>query len=154
MADAIDHQLKRLDHLQSIIQRLAGNSFLIKGWAITLTSAILGFALKDPASTGSLAFLAILPTLAFWELDAYYLALERGMRHLYNDGSDALRTAHYNVAANLPDPQIGPRNVCFCGWLCAAWVPSTAVLYIVLLAGACAVGFGWFTKTVHLLIAI
>ena len=36
MADAIDQQLKRLDHLQGIAQRLAGNSFLVKGWAVTL----------------------------------------------------------------------------------------------------------------------
>ncbi len=48
MTELIDQQLKRLDHLQSIVQRVAGNSFLIKGWAVTLASAILGLTLSNP----------------------------------------------------------------------------------------------------------
>jgi hypothetical protein len=36
-----------LDHAQSIIERLAGNSFSIKGWAVTFVSVFLGFGVKD-----------------------------------------------------------------------------------------------------------
>jgi len=153
--DAIDYQLKRLDHLQGIVQRLAGNSFLIKGWAITLATAILGFAVKDPGTTARLAFLAVVPTLIFWGLDAYYLAVERGMRNLYNTSGRTLATAHYNAAANnLPTADIVPESIGFCGWFCGAIVPATSTLYLVLLAALCVVGFGLFTRTVAALITV
>jgi hypothetical protein len=107
MADAIDHHLERLDHLQSIVQRLAGNSFLIKGWAVTLVSAILGFALKDAGATAQLAYLALVPILLFWGLDGYYLAAERQIRDLYNDGAAALHAvSSSSTAPALPDPRL------------------------------------------------
>lgn len=148
MPTAGDHQLKRLDHLQAIAQRLAGNSFLLKGWAITLASAILGFALKEPATTASLAYLAIVPVLTMWGLDAYFLALERSMRGLYNTGSAALRAIKYadDAAEKLPDPQIVPGAVGPCRWLCATITPATSLLYLALLLIVIAVGSGLFTE--------
>jgi hypothetical protein len=74
-------RLKRLEMIQAIITRTAQNSFAIKGWAITVCAAILALGAKD----GALPFapLAIVPTLIFWGLDAYYLSLERRYRALY-----------------------------------------------------------------------
>jgi hypothetical protein len=84
------------------------NSFLIKGWAITLASAFLGVALKDDAGPiAKVAFLAILPTLCFWLLDAYYLAAERVVRGSY--GALAGR------------PAANPRSTLNCGSVRAAW---------------------------------
>jgi hypothetical protein len=146
MADSNDLQMKRLDHLQGIIQRLAGNSFLIKGWAVTLVSAVLGFALKD-ATTSPLAYLAIVPILLFWGLDAYYLAAERNVRKLYNDGTLALQAAlapGAPAAAPLPAASIVPAKVCFCRWFCAGWAPATFVIYLLLIICTGAVGSGWF----------
>ncbi|MEN9503463.1 MAG: hypothetical protein RI964_2748 [Pseudomonadota bacterium] len=37
-------RLKHLEMLQQVITRMASNSFLIKGWSITLISALLAFA--------------------------------------------------------------------------------------------------------------
>jgi hypothetical protein len=138
-----DHHLKRLDHLQAIIQRLAGNSFLIKGWAVTLVSAILGFALKDPATTAPLAWFAIVPTLVFWGLDDYYLAVERAVRVQYNNASLALNASDYADAGvgTLPDPDIKVVPIGMCRWLRAAFTRVTLVLYLALLA----VGSGIFT---------
>ena len=70
--------LKHLDFLQSVISRMAANSFLIKGWAVTLVSALLAFGTKEAKPT--YAALATYPTLAFWGLDAYYLMQERLFR--------------------------------------------------------------------------
>ncbi len=147
MADIIDLHMKRLDHLQGIIQRLAGNSFLVKGWAVTLVSAILGFAIKD-ATSSPLAYLAIVPILLLWGLDAYYLAVERNIRALYNEGAGVLRGAltAASGAPAPPDAQIVSAGVCFCRWFCAAKTPATFVIYLLLLICTGAVGSGWFLK--------
>jgi hypothetical protein len=147
MPGHFDQHLKRLDHLQAMIQRLAGNSFLIKGWAITLVTAILGFALKDPARTASLAWFGIVPTLVFWGLDGYYLAVERAVRIQYNASSLALKIANYLDAnvGNLPDPDIKIAAIGICRWLQAAFTRATFILYLALLAVVVAVGSGIFT---------
>jgi hypothetical protein len=75
--------VKYLEFLQAAITRLASNSFQLKGWSVALGIAIIGLTAKD--SQPQLAWFAIIPTLAFWGLDAYYLALERRFRDLYNN---------------------------------------------------------------------
>jgi hypothetical protein len=147
MPGHFDQHLKRLDHLQAIVQRLAGNSFLIKGWTITLVSAILGFALKDPATTASLAWFGVLPTLVFWGLDGYYLAIERAIRVQYNESCLALKAADYDdtKAKDLPDPDIKLTSIGICRWLCAVFSGATFVLYCALLAIVIGVGSGIFT---------
>lgn len=73
--------MKHLELIHSIIARLSTNSFTIKGWGITLASALLGFGVTTKSA--SLAILAALPTALFWGLDAYYLGLERLYRDRY-----------------------------------------------------------------------
>lgn len=67
---------------QSVIQRMASNSASCKAWCITLVSAIL-VVVADKGKP-DYALLALIPTLLFLVLDAYYLALERGFRDSYN----------------------------------------------------------------------
>lgn len=76
-----DAVLKHLEFIQNIVTRLARNSFLLKQWAVTLVAAIFALTINNP----SIYFVAvaILPTLAFWILDAYYLRQERLFRKLY-----------------------------------------------------------------------
>jgi hypothetical protein len=78
-ASTIEH----LKLIQAVITWLAQNSFTYKGWTLTLVTAIIGLAVKEVVSP-SLLVLALLPTLAFWGLDAYYLRQERLFRALYN----------------------------------------------------------------------
>lgn len=72
---------KHLDYLQAVITRMAGNSFLAKGWSITLGTAVIGLAAKDGGPI--FALIGLLPVLLFWLVDAYYLTLERGFRDLF-----------------------------------------------------------------------
>src|SRR4051812_9817924 len=77
------NQLKHLDMIQAIIARLAGNSFMIRGWSITLVSALLGFAFKD--WNWPLVTACFVPNLMFWGLDSMYLLEERKFRWLFNE---------------------------------------------------------------------
>lgn len=86
--DMHPQRLKHLEMLQQIISRMANNSFLIKGWSLTLISAILTFstATKDITQSNMyfVLLIALLPALAFWYLDAYFLRQERLFRKLYD----------------------------------------------------------------------
>jgi len=80
--DRADHH-KHMDYVQAVIARLANNSFLMKGWALTLSTALLGFAASH--SQVQLALAATMPAAAFWLLDTYYLRQERAFRAMYAD---------------------------------------------------------------------
>jgi len=76
-------KIKHLEFVQAIITRMNTNSFQIKGWNITILSALLAIY----ASTKNELFIIIslVPTLSFWLLDSYYLMQERKFRGLYKD---------------------------------------------------------------------
>lgn len=76
-----DQRIKHLELIQAVIGRLGSNSFYVKGWALTVVGAFLGFAvnLEKPA----VALVALLPSVLFWALDAYFLRSERIFRCLY-----------------------------------------------------------------------
>jgi len=76
-------RIKHLEFIQSAISRIAANSFLLKGWSVTLAAALVALAAKD--ADLRFAVIALFPALIFWGLDAYYLRLERLFRALYDD---------------------------------------------------------------------
>ena len=77
---------KEIDLIQSVISRMANNSFLLKGWLISLVAVILALS-KDTLLTNDatyLSFILCLPILVFWYLDAFFLHKERCYRKLYD----------------------------------------------------------------------
>ena len=78
-----DQEIKHLELIQSAVNRLAANSFQMKGWMLTIVSALLGFFAQS--NNAKFALVAVLPVLVFWGLDAYYLQQERKFRGIYND---------------------------------------------------------------------
>ncbi len=74
---------KHLEFLQNVITRMNTNSFLIKGWAVTIVSALLAICASSKNEDFVLA--AIFPAVVFWFLDSYYLSQERKFRGQYND---------------------------------------------------------------------
>jgi len=76
--DRSTYLLKEIDIIQGIITRMAHNSFLIKGWTITLV--VVTLLLKG---SNFQILIACIPLLVFWFLDAYFLWQERMYRKLY-----------------------------------------------------------------------
>jgi hypothetical protein len=72
---------KHLELIQGVINRMAGNSFQLKGWSVTLVSALLALAAND--GRAHFVLVAYFPTIAFWVLDGYFLCQERLFRELY-----------------------------------------------------------------------
>lgn len=76
-------RVKHLEFVQNAITRMAGNSFLLKGWTVTIAAALFALAAKD--TNRRFAILALFPSLTFWGLDAYYLRQERLFRKLFDE---------------------------------------------------------------------
>lgn len=72
-----------LSIIQSTVQRMGNNSFLLKGWAVLIIVAIFTFA-GEQNNVQCILFTAI-PLVVFWGLDSYYLQLERKYRMLYDE---------------------------------------------------------------------
>ena len=78
----MESKIAHLEMVQAVITRMAGNSFLIKGWSVTLVAAL--FALAAAHTNPLFVYLAYFPTFMFWALDAYFLRQERLFRKLYD----------------------------------------------------------------------
>lgn len=79
----MENTIKHLLMIQNVISRMAHNSFLIKGWGISLIS-ILFALIENQTAHEVLKWLPVFPLLTFWLLDGYFLHQERLYRELYN----------------------------------------------------------------------
>jgi len=73
---------KEIDLIQGCINRMAHNSFLIKGWALTIITVVLALTEKniDPIY---LCLVIFIPLISFWYLDAFFLQTEKMYRKMY-----------------------------------------------------------------------
>lgn len=81
----VNNKITHLTMLQSIISRLAQNSFLLKGWCLTVISGLFAIAVNTKCL--SMVFLLIIfsSSIIFWILDGYFLWQERLFRVLYDE---------------------------------------------------------------------
>ena len=78
----MENYRKHLEIIQGVINRMASNSFSLKGWAVTLVVGIFTLFEKN---TERMYFLTVyIPILMFWGLDSYYLLQEKLYRELYD----------------------------------------------------------------------
>ena len=73
---------KEIDLIQACINRMAQNSFIVKGWTITLITVILAL-LPEKIDIRLLCAIVIVATVCFWYLDAFFLRTERLYRWKY-----------------------------------------------------------------------
>jgi len=79
----MEKKLKHLEFIQNVITRMNSNSFLLKGWTITLVSALFALAAKDSNLNFVLISYIVIPV--FWILDGFFIATERQYRDLYKE---------------------------------------------------------------------
>ncbi|MYB37482.1 MAG: hypothetical protein F4Y26_08890 [Gammaproteobacteria bacterium] len=108
----MDAKLKHLELIQGVINRLASDSFRMKGWTVVLLAAL--FILLARHELLGAATIALLPILAFWGLDGYFLWQERLFR------------AHYDCVRNLPDAEIdfSMDILAYKKGFCRTWLPQ------------------------------
>ena len=72
---------KEIDLIQGCISRMSRNSFLLKGWMISLVAVILAII---PEKVDIFMVIGILVSViaCFWYLDAFFLRIEKMYRKL------------------------------------------------------------------------
>lgn len=81
-----DELFKEIDLIQSCINRMAQNSFMLKGWALTIFAGVTAFTKGENFSNSvTLICTTIIPYVCFWILDTFFLRTEKKYRKMYED---------------------------------------------------------------------
>ncbi len=122
----MENKRKHLELIQQIISRMGSNLFLLRGWTITLFTAIFALFVKD--LNFNYVFILYLLVLIFWILDGYFLSQERLFRALYNkvrslDEKDIDFSMDINIFKKEPEN----------GWMRSIISPTILIFYIPLI---------------------
>lgn len=130
MSDRELHQqslYKYLDLIEDCIKRMASNSFIFKGWSLTVVAAILALN-HDNLQLSVFAGVGIaFVMLVFGILDAYYLSMERSFRDIYKDVVNKANDGNYGdidwYSLKIPKPT-------FCKIMGVFWSKSVGIFYL------------------------
>ena len=119
-------KIKHLEFIQNIIDRQAKNSFLLKGWVITLVAATFALSIKNEVFRET--FFVYFLIFMFWVLDSYYLWQEKKFRCLY----DHIRKVEEDkVDFNMDTKEIAKLKGC--SWLDTAVFTTLPLFYLSLM---------------------
>lgn len=121
-----ENKLKHLEFIQNTIIRMSTNSFIIKGWLITLNSAVYVLSAKD--SNSSYIWVTFFAIPIFWYLNGYFLSQERKYRSLY----DKVRLIkEKNIDFSMNTSQFNTqRNSCWTSMLSKSIYPLYLAAFI------------------------
>ena len=136
-----DKKIKHLEFIQNVITRMNTNSFQIKGWMITIVSALLAIFASSEKKEVLYLFVAIAPTLIFWFLDSYYLQQERKYRGLYDDVRELPIPENQqdditDFSMNTDKYKGGKYRFCCC-FTSSTILPLYGTICLLLFVGAC-----------------
>ena len=116
---------KVVEHLkmtQTIINRLANNCVLVKGWSMTIILAVMVLITKHEIH--SPYFVPVSLILPIWILDGYFLWQERLFRQVYSE----IRVQPDTEFEMNPTKH---KNKPKCSWIAAVFSPTLVIFYIV-----------------------
>lgn len=121
----MEKKLKHLELIQGVINRMAGNLFFLKGWAITIIAGLSGLSAKDTNLT--VILIALFLAIIFWVLDGYFLSEERKYRDLY----DHVRKLDEKDIDFSMDTR--PHNNDYNSWICSIFSKTLMWFYFSLI---------------------
>ena len=123
-APAPSVDVEYLKMIQSVIDRLAQNSFQTKSWSIGLATAIL--AAGSISQRMPVSVLAFFPAICFGVLDAYYLRRERLFRSLY-DAASSGKAPRFSMDTR-------PYHGRICSWGSVLKSPAILLVHVPIIA--------------------
>lgn len=118
-----DQVIKHLEMIQGVINRLGSNSFMVKGWSMAILATAILFMSRDINNADFLMLCFLIPALAFWILDGYFLWQERLFRGIYNDVREQETTDFF---MNIPEQMKKPK----CKWHHAIFSVTLVIFYL------------------------
>ena len=96
---------------QNTINRMASNSFIIKGWSITALGGLFTIYIANQAKDWSynLLWISLVCSAIFWVHDTYYLRIERQYRSLYNN---VVKKENKDIDFSMTPPKTNENFLC------------------------------------------
>ena len=126
--------VKHLEFIQGVVNRLGRNSFLLKGWSMTVLVAGSLLMVRLRPDEPLLAMTLLLPVIGFWLLDAYFLWQERLFRDEYNRVRDQDKT---DFAMNPMQHRNKPKR----SWSSTFFSVTLVIFYVMEIAFVAALVF-------------
>ena len=126
--------VKHLEFIQDVVNRLGRNSFLLKGWSMTVLVAGSLLMVRLRPDEPLLALTLLLPVIGFWLLDAYFLWQERLFRDEYNRVRDQEET---DFAMNPMQHRNKPKR----SWSSTFFSVTLVIFYVMEIAFVAALVF-------------
>mgnify|MGYP000527769890 CR=1 FL=1 len=134
--DGPEDRRQQLSFIQDAIARMAHASSSAKGWILPVVTAAYGFAIVG--TSGTVALVGIVATVAFAYIDAHYLQQEQCFRRLYeavSQGDERVPpySMRWSLVMPVRDNDSAERHKERSKWqeklrlLLARWVPEKVV---------------------------
>jgi Ca2+/Na+ antiporter len=120
----MENKRKHLEFILGVINRMAGNLFFLRGWTITLITALLALFVKG-TNPNCIIYLLLVLVFVFWILDGYFLSQERLFRALYNHVRK-LDEKEIDFSMDTSKHKKDKKNT----WVCAMFSPTLLVFYL------------------------
>ena len=114
--------IKHLEMIQGVVNRLGHDSFLIKGWSMTILAAGIIFIARSQIQSACIVLTFIIPVIGFWILDGYFLWQERSFRKVYDEVRKQEATDFAMDAKKRKDK---PK----CNWLASMFSKTLMLFY-------------------------
>lgn len=114
--------IKHLEMVQGVINRLGHDSFLIKGWSMTILAAGIIFVARSQVQSAYIVLTFIIPVVGFWILDGYFLWQERLFRKIYDEVRKQAKT---DFEVNPKKHKDKPK----CSWIASMFSVTLNVFY-------------------------
>jgi hypothetical protein len=130
-----ESKIRYLEMIQNVISRMASNSFLLKGWTVTLVVGLLAFA-NIAEMSSKFVILALVPAIFFWILDGFFLYQEWLFRELFKHATTLDETS-IDFSLN-PNPYKDKVKSLYCAILSKTlllfYLPIITVIILALLS--------------------
>ncbi len=121
--DSEEKVVRHLEMIQKVVNRIAHNSFLLKGWSMTLVVASIVLIARFDVENPYIILSFSVPVIFFWILDGYFLWQERLFRKVYNDVRVQKDTEfEMNVAKHFEKSK--------CNWILSVFSLTLNIFYI------------------------
>lgn len=124
----MESKIRHLEMIQNVMTRMASNSFLLKGWTVTIVVGLLAFA-NIAEMDSKYILIAFVPTVFFWVLDGFFIHQEWLFRELYEKVVTINNEAGIDFSMNTK-----PFNSWKNSWISAIFSITLLIFYIPIIA--------------------
>ena len=122
--DNTEKIVKHLEIIQGVINRLGHDSFLVKGWSMSVLAVGIIFLARNGVQDKWFILAFLVPVAGFWVLDGYFLWQERLLRKVYDEVRKQETT---DFTMNIMKHRNKPK----CSWISSIFSSTLNLFYTI-----------------------